>query len=92
MLIIIGGISINHSLDKIKNDTQQYLVKDQGYKNEDIKEIKSYYNWAKGWGFHTNVIFKDEPDGTYYYAYNSKKCIYQEGFTSKTSKHAEINN
>ncbi|KRF31686.1 DUF3139 domain-containing protein [Paenibacillus sp. LMG 31458] len=69
------------------SDTIWKLQQD-GYKKEDILSIGINYSWMKSQTYETAVMFKDEPDVTYYYFWNKKSSsIEQGGYSGKATKH-----
>lgn len=87
LIVIIGGYLFFYGnpfkIHALENDVQNYLIREKNYKQEDIQEVKGYYDWLKCSCYHANVKFKDEPNATYYYVTDGNGRIIQDGFSSR---------
>jgi hypothetical protein len=87
-LVAVIYIPIMENKKTMEKDILIYLNK-KGYTQNDIKEIKIKHNWPKTNDYSGWVVFSDEPQKKYKYAYYKDKSIYQM-WGDENRKHYEI--
>lgn len=96
LLFLVVGFMINiffngdkKELAKTKYAVQEYLLNEKGYKQAEIKEIRTEYSWKdeKRNSYMAFVTFVDEPNNEYEYLYNEEEGIRERGTSSEHGKH-----